>query len=366
MAATENPALVALISTLLLVVGAVAAPAARCAEQDDFQAVVLLYHHVSESTPSLTSVSPQLFESHLDYLARHDFTVLPLTEIVSAVREKRSLPPRSVAITFDDGYQSIVQEALPQLARRSWPFTVFVSTDAIDQGFKGFMSWNDLRRIEAAGGIIANHSKTHDHLVRRQSDESSSAWLHRIESDMRAAEARLDDELEDPARLFAWPYGEFDSKLERLAQSLDYIAFGQQSGPVGAHSSLYSLPRFPMAAGFASLDSFGEKLRSRALPATTLAPDSRVLPVPATPPVLRLRLPDGPYRLDALQCYVQGQEPATIDRKEQEFTITAHTVMRPGRSKFNCTAPAVNGGGVYYWYSHLWLQPNDDGSWYAE
>lgn len=332
----------------------------------DDHAVILLYHHVSKDTPVSTSVIPAVFESHLDYLEDNNYSVLPLSDIVSSLEKKVPLPHRSVAITFDDGYQSILSEAMPRLAARDWPFTVFVSTDAIEQGYSGFMSWSDLRRIEDNGGTIANHTQTHDHLVRREPDESADDWRQRVKSDIEHAQTQLEKELDHPARLFAWPYGEFDADLEALAATLDYVAFGQQSGPAGYSSSMQGLPRFPMATGFADLDGFADKLRSRPLRVTVLAPDSRVLNIPAQAPRLRMRVPDGPYRLADLRCYVAGQQPAKLKWHDDVVTVEAQKPVRPGRNKFNCTAPSTEESGVFYWYSHLWLQRKDDGSWYIE
>ncbi len=97
-----------------------------------------------------------------------------------------------------------------------------------------------------------------------------------------------------------------------------------------------------------------------------LAPDSRVLEPGAGAPALEIRLPEGEYRRDALRCYVAGQEPAQIDWEGDVATIRAQRPLGPGRGKFNCTAPSAASPGVYHWYSHLWIQPRDDGRWYPD
>ena len=333
---------------------------------DDDHAVILLYHHVSESTPASTSVSPTVFESHLEYLEQNNYKVLALSDVTSALLDDQPLPDRAVAITFDDGYQSILSEAAPRIRERNWPFTIFVSTEAIDQGYSGFMSWSELRQIEAMGGTIANHTSTHDHLIRRTSNESTSAWQERVAADIELAQDRLEEELDHPARLFAWPYGEFNADLESLAAELGYIAFGQQSGAAGRDSGPHRLPRFPLATGFSDLQSFGEKLRSRPLPVVVPASIGNLLGTPARPPKLEMHIPDGPYQLADLRCYVAGQEPAKISIRGNVVTAAAQDSVRPGRSKFNCTAPSSQENGVFYWYSHPWIQPKDDGTWYAE
>lgn len=349
---------------LLLSVAAVGFTSAVRAE--DATAVVLLYHHVDDSTPRSTSITPASFDAHLDYLEREGYSVLPLAQIVEALREGEPLAPRTVALTFDDGYESVYTAALPRLERRGWPFTVFVATDYIDDGYAGFMSWDELRDLEARGGTIANHSTSHAHLIRREPEEDEAEWRARVSVDIETAQARLDAELDHPLRMLAYPYGEFDSALEAIVADLGFVAFGQQSGPVYAPFGLQQLARFPMATGFDSIDRFAEKLRTLPLPVQVLAPSSRVLGARSEAPALQVRLPEGPYRRDALRCYVAGQDPAQIDWEGDVATIRARAELGPGRSKYNCTAPSTTTSGVYHWYSHLWIQPRNDGSWYPD
>ena len=327
-------------------------------------AVILLYHHVSEDTPPSTSVTPGTFENHLDYLA--DYDVVPLEQIVRAIGGEGPLPPDAVAITFDDAYESVYTEALPRLEERGWPFTVFASTDYIDGNYGGYMTWEQLRDAERRGATVGNHSRSHRHLVRRDAGESATDWRQRIAADLRHAQARLEEELDSPLRYFAYPYGEFDRELEAVVAELGFVAFGQQSGPVGPSSDRRHLPRFPVATAYADLDSLGDKLDSRPLPVRVLAPDGRVLAADAGPPALRLELPPGPYDRERLRCYVSGQEPARIDWRGDQAVIRARAPLAPGRSKFNCTVPARDEAGVYYWYSYLWIKPRNDGSWYPD
>ena len=81
----------------------------------DEHAIVLQYHHVSNDTPASTSVSPERFEQHLNWLADNGYHVMPLSEIVRLLQERKPLPERSVAITLDDGYSNNYSEAYPRL-----------------------------------------------------------------------------------------------------------------------------------------------------------------------------------------------------------------------------------------------------------
>jgi peptidoglycan/xylan/chitin deacetylase (PgdA/CDA1 family) len=354
------------LGLLAIAVFSLVSPTFGAGAQEGRSAVILLYHHVSDATPPSTSVSPRTFDQHLDYLEREGYAVVPLADVARALADATPLPPKAVALTFDDAYSSIYSQALPRLERRGWSFTVFVATDPVDDGYAGYMSWNQLRDLESRGGSVANHSSDHGHLIRREPDESAVEWRARVRANITAAQARLAAELSRPLTLFAYPYGEFDAPLEAVVTELGLTAFGQQSGPTGATSSLRALPRYPLATDFDGVDALAEKLRTRSLPVTVLTPASRVLPANAPAPLLELRVADGPFRRDGLRCYVAGQEPAIIEWRGDVAAIQSRAPLGAGRSKYNCTAPSTSTSGVFYWYSHLWIQPRDDGSWYPD
>jgi len=331
-------------------------------------AVILMYHHFGSDTPPSTSVTLDQFDSHLDYLASHDYQVWPLQRIVEYLRGRRPLPERVVALTVDDAYISVYREAWPRLRARGWPFTVFVATDPVDQGLRTMMSWGQMREMAAAGVTFANHSRTHDHLVRRHHGESEQQWRERVRADLRYAQARLQAELGHPPPLFAWPYGEYDAALQELADELGFTAFGQQSGPAGYDSDLLALPRFPMAVAYAKLDELPDKLASRPLPVLRVEPHDPVLALDNDRPVLSVTLQPGTYRPGTLSCYISGQgrvEPHWLDAQRTRFEVQAAHPLPFGRSRYNCTAQPVSGTG-WFWFSQPWIRRHPDGSWYQE
>ncbi|MDX1696620.1 MAG: polysaccharide deacetylase, partial [Ketobacteraceae bacterium] len=62
-------------------------------------AVILQYHHVSDETPPITSISPALFKAHLKYIKDNGFSVWPLTKLVSALQAGEEIPDKVVSIT---------------------------------------------------------------------------------------------------------------------------------------------------------------------------------------------------------------------------------------------------------------------------
>lgn len=330
-------------------------------------AVVLTYHHVAEDTPPSTSVTPSTFERHMDHLAENGFEVWSLPRLVETLQAGGEVPERTIALTFDDGYVSVYEEAFPRLQERGWPFTVFVTTGYVDGGDDNFVTWDQLRQMEAAGVAIGNHSVNHPHMIRRLDGESEAAWRKRMRRELLAAQGRLEDELKAPVRLFAYPFGEFSPAVEAIVADLDFVAFGQQSGAFGPRSDFTALPRFPLATAFAGMDSFAIKVRSRPLPVHSTEPDSGVLGPGAERPALELTLDPGPYRPAAIRCYLRGDSVPTEVQAGSPARLIVHPSkpLGPGRSKVNCTAPATD-GDEWFWYSYLWMKPLPDGSWYRE
>lgn len=108
-------------------------------EQADRALSILIYHRVLGGADPLMPELPTApaFERHMRWLRRF-FRVLPLETSVEQLRTG-TLPPRSVAITFDDGYADNHEVALPILRRLGLPATFFIATAFLD----GSRMWND-------------------------------------------------------------------------------------------------------------------------------------------------------------------------------------------------------------------------------
>lgn len=331
-------------------------------------AVVLLYHHVSADTPASTSVTPETFRRHLDYLAAEGFTVLPLSRVLETLARNGLLPDRTVAITFDDAYRSVLDQALPMLRERNWPFTVFVNTQAVDRGYRNYLGWKELKLLLDAGAEIGNHSHSHDHLVRRRQGESEQLWHEQVVEDIGLARQRLQEKLGASGNLFAYPYGEHTPELKEIVSALGFFGIAQQSGAVGKGFDKLAVPRFPMATGYADMDRFIVSVNSRPLPVTDVS-SGPVVQVAGNNSqfTFAFTLLPGDYRTAGLSCYSSSGEKLVMKSEEEASRVSVQLPdWAAGRRKINCTAPSSGEKGVYYWYSHLWLVKHQDGTWYAE
>jgi peptidoglycan/xylan/chitin deacetylase (PgdA/CDA1 family) len=121
-----------------------AAPARRLPGRRP-RALVLVYHRVGERgvDPWHLTIGPEIFAGQMETLAR-DWSPLSLAELVEAF-DRRRLPERAVAVTFDDGYADNLEVAAPILVEHGIPATLFVATELIDSD--GPPWWDELASL---------------------------------------------------------------------------------------------------------------------------------------------------------------------------------------------------------------------------
>jgi poly-beta-1,6-N-acetyl-D-glucosamine N-deacetylase len=325
-------------------------------------AVAFMYHRFGEAAFPSTNVRLDQFEAHLHHLEQGGYTVRPLAWIIERLTAGEDLPDRTIAITIDDAYLSVYTEAWQRLRARGWPFTVFIATDPVDQGLTAYMNWRQVREMHDAGVTFANHSATHDYLVRRRAGESGVAWRDRVSGDIGQAQQRLREELGVAPMLFAYPFGEYDRALADLVRDLGYTAFGQHSGAIGARSDRRALPRFPMAEAYAGIDDFRLRAASRALPVIEYEPWDPVVTDASQAPRLTFRIAESDARLSELACFASGVgriEVEAVSGETRVFTTRSPEPLPVGRSRYNCTAPSPE-AGRFYWFSQPWLRQAAD------
>jgi glycosyltransferase involved in cell wall biosynthesis/peptidoglycan/xylan/chitin deacetylase (PgdA/CDA1 family) len=109
---------------------------------------VLTYHRVAEPeerpcpTPGTLSATPAEFAEQMEFLAR-SYRVLAVQDLLNILRKDRPLPPRTVLLTFDDGYGDFEEHAWPVLRRLGLPVTLFVPTGFPDRPERTFW-WDRL------------------------------------------------------------------------------------------------------------------------------------------------------------------------------------------------------------------------------
>ena len=322
-------------------------------------AAILLYHHVSSSTPASTSISPEAFKSHMEYLDAHH-TVVSLQDVVSAIQHNTTLPENAVAITFDDGYANILDNAHPILADLGFPYTVFINPDEIGVGPKQ-LTWEQVIAMHNDGVVFANHTLDHLHMLNGEQAMGERAWLEKVWQNVESAEKKIEDKLDISLKYLAYPFGEYNTALANKLKAEGYIGFGQHSGAVGPSSDMQALPRFPAAGPYANLATLKTKLNSLAMPVTQSShKDPRMTARNLSSPI-SLTIDSDDVRLTQVNCFFGG-DPIETSLEENVLTFTLDETLPIGRSRVNCTAPSNAQSGRYYWYSTPFFVADEDGN----
>ena len=322
-------------------------------------AAILLYHHVSSSTPASTSISPEAFKSHMEYLDAHH-TVVSLQDVVSAIQHNSTLPENAVAITFDDGYANILDNAHPILADLGFPYTVFINPDEIGVGPKQ-LTWEQVIAMHNDGVVFANHTLDHLHMLNGEQAMGERAWLEKVWQNVESAEKKIEDKLDISLKYLAYPFGEYNTALANKLKAEGYIGFGQHSGAVGPSSDMQALPRFPAAGPYANLATLKTKLNSLAMPVTQSShKDPRMTTRNLSSPI-SLTIDSDDVRLTQVNCFFGG-DPIETSLEENVLTFTLDETLPVGRSRVNCTAPSNAQSGRYYWYSTPFFVADENGN----
>jgi len=310
-------------------------------------AVFIMYHRFGDERYPATNIAIEQFEAHLAELASGGYVVLPVPEIVAALKAGRDLPERTVGITIDDAYASVYRIAWPRFKAAGLPFTLFVSTDAVDGGFKDMMTWAQIRELADAGVTIGNHSAAHGHMAYMKPDEAAA--------DIARATRRLDEELGRAPRLFAYPYGEYGRSLRDLVAASGFdAAFGQQSGATGAGGDVYAEPRFPLNETYGDMKRFRLVVDTLPIPVGDVTPSDPLLG--PNPPPFGFTVGPGVDNLEQINCFASGQGRARVERLgARRIEVRVSGPFPPGRTRINCTMPA--GNGRWRWFGTQFLVP---------
>ncbi len=313
------------------------------AASDGEGAVVIVYHRFGEGDLPSTSIRLDQFEDHLAELTSGRYNVLPLPDLVAALREKRPLPPRSVAITIDDAFASVYHEAWPRLRAAGLPFTLFVATEPLDRGLPGYLGWDELREMYRAGGMtIGNHGHDHRHMTQEtpQANEASIA----------TAAARLQAELGFRPTIFAYPYGEFGAELRGLVEASGFeAAFGQHSGAIGRGSDLFALSRFPLNEAYGDMERLRLVLNSLPLAVADVVPADLLLRGEhSNPPAFGFTLSEQADRAAAVNCFAGNNQTSLEHLGGGRIEVRFASPFAPGPARVNCTLPGQ--GGRWHWF----------------
>jgi len=225
---------------------------------------ILTYHRIT--TPPAHVPDPFLYDSaaeldaHLTQAREHGLALAPFGE--AAARE--NFNPDTLAITFDDGFASTLENGLPVLLRHQAKAIQFIVAGLVGQkniwdAAKGdsvepLMDWSQLRDWLAAGQEIGSHSMTHPNLKKLGVAEARE--------EITASKKLLEDKLGIPIHHFCYPHGGWTPVVRDLVIDAGYkSACAVRLGIAQSRSDQWALPRIAPLTSWRLL----QKIRHRTL-----------------------------------------------------------------------------------------------------
>lgn len=219
-----------------------------------YVAPIIMYHSVSpKQNPAISGliVSPETFQRQMRFLKECKYNILPLDELAALLKEKKRLPPRTIAITFDDGYKDNYTYAFPILRKYNIPVTMFIIINEVGRPKGDRVSWDDIRQMRSSGLItFGSHAMGPQPLINIKSDQELRLQIF----DSKKA---LEDKLGIECSLFSYPEGMFNAKIRQLVVDAGYkAALGTRLGKDYPDNDIFAIRRLRISENAASLFVF--------------------------------------------------------------------------------------------------------------
>jgi peptidoglycan/xylan/chitin deacetylase (PgdA/CDA1 family) len=189
--------------------------------------IILCYHAVSDSWPSVGAVEPRTLARQLRHLLERRYRPRTLTAALASPDEERVF-----VVTFDDAFHSVLERGFPVLAELGVPATLYVPTDFVSTGepmtwstlgrWKDTahehelrcMSWDGIRQLAAAGWEIGSHTCSHPKLTAIGDAQAAR--------ELKRSKQACEEELQRGCASFAYPFGSYDPEVVALASEAGY------------------------------------------------------------------------------------------------------------------------------------------------
>jgi len=205
----------------------------------------LLTFHTVHAGPSVIAFPPEVFARGMRRLHESGYRTLSLLDAADCVRRHAPFPARSFVMTFDDGYQTVYEEAFPILQRYGMSATVFLTVGNKGRGSatgrlpslesRSMLSWEEIREMERSGITFGAHTCTHSDLTRLSSRQ--------VQTEIADSKDIIEDALGAPVSCFAYPYGRYDARVAEIVRPNFICACSDKLGLITRNSDLYALER---------------------------------------------------------------------------------------------------------------------------
>jgi hypothetical protein len=118
-----------------------------------FSSSIFVYHRFNDDRHKSTSTSNKSLIAQFEYLKKHNYKVVKLSQMIEKIKNNQSIPTNWVALTIDDGYKSFYKNGFKIFKKYGYPFTMFVYMKASKKRYGDFMNFKQLKEISKYGEL---------------------------------------------------------------------------------------------------------------------------------------------------------------------------------------------------------------------
>jgi peptidoglycan/xylan/chitin deacetylase (PgdA/CDA1 family) len=185
----------------------------------------------------------------MEHLKASNLSVIPLNDIVACIKCNDPFPPKSVAITFDDGFKNFYQTAFPLLKQFNFNTTVFLVPGYCGKNNQWpgqpniipsleLLNWDEMKEMADHGIEFGAHTMSHQNL--------SSLSTYKAVHEIVYSKSLIEKNLCKKVTFFAYPYGEVNEHIKAVVMDHYLGACSTLMGFVSVESDIYQLPRIDM------------------------------------------------------------------------------------------------------------------------
>lgn len=178
--------------------------------------LLILTYHAIDDRPDIISVSPEQFSWQMEQLAVRGLNGISLSMAFEHLEKTGQYPPDSVVLTFDDGYLSVLEHALPILQPHGFSATVFLvagmmgldaaQARAAHPDFdRDLLDWDQAGILVRTGLEVGSHTLNHPDL--RHLSHAA------LEQELAGSKTLLEQRLHTRVDALAYPYGHFNAEV---------------------------------------------------------------------------------------------------------------------------------------------------------
>jgi peptidoglycan/xylan/chitin deacetylase (PgdA/CDA1 family) len=291
---------------------------------DGVRVSVLGYHDFSESAPETAMrIRTSKFRKQMEVIRQLGITVISMDDFVAWKKGEKEIPPKSILLTFDDGWKSVYTDAFPILKEFGYPYTLYLYKNYVDGGGKA-LTTPMIEEMIKHGATLGSHSVSHPYPItvknfRKKGGDAYDAYLRK---EMGESKIFLESKFKTSISTYSYPGGFYTEEMHPLAEEFGYShLFTVIPGKVKRGLPAATLPRYMILGNYDKIFEFATTFREDAAPGFQtgeVASLVQTTPYPVTPEagaIINSRLPE----ISADLSTVANLDPATLTMKVSGF-----------------------------------------------